>query len=56
MELNNFKEKVNKFKKDVNVYINSLEKVANEINKEQCKKPNKQPNNCLLYTSPSPRD
>ena len=32
MELNNFKEKVSKFKKDVNVYINSLERMANEIN------------------------
>ena len=52
MELNNFKEKVNKFKKDVNVYINSLEKVANEINKEQCKKPNKPPNKPLNKPSP----
>lgn len=53
MELNNFKEKVNKFKKDVNVYINSLEKVANEINKEQCKKPNKPPNK--QPNKPSPK-
>ena len=55
MELNNFKEKVNKFKKDVNVYINSLEKVVNEINKEQCKKPNKPTNKPSPKRTPNER-
>lgn len=55
MELNNFKEKVSKFKKDVNVYINSLEKVVNEINKEQCKKPNKPTNKPSPKRTPNER-